>query len=261
MKLGLENKVVVVTGANAGIGLAIARAFVEEGALVVGGSRHTDALRELGSKVIPVEVDLSLPDGPQLLVDRAVDAFGKVDILVNNVGIAPARAGFMDISDADWTQVFEANLMSMIRASRAALPHMSKQQNGAIVNISSESGRQPDTILLDYSAFKAAMLSVSKGLANEFGPQGIRVNTVSPGPTRTPLWDKPGGFAEGLAEQFGMEKEQAIEHFAKSVRQLPLGRLGLPEEVAAVVLFLASDRSSFVTGAEYTVNGGSLRAF
>jgi NAD(P)-dependent dehydrogenase (short-subunit alcohol dehydrogenase family) len=184
-----------------------------------------------------------------------------VDILVNNVGIAPAREGFLAVSDEDWTEVFQANLMSMIRTSRAALPHMIKKQNGSIINISSESGRQPDTILLDYSAFKTAMLSVSKALANEFGPQGIRVNTVSPGPTRTPLWDKPGGFADNLAQQFGMDKEQAIEHFAKDVRQLPLGRIGLPEEIAAVVLFLASERASFVTGSEYTVNGGSLRAY
>jgi NAD(P)-dependent dehydrogenase (short-subunit alcohol dehydrogenase family) len=263
MKLNLDNKVVVVTGASAGIGLAIARGFAEEGAKVVGGSRHTDSLRALGfeGQIVPVEVDLSTPEGPNRLVQKAVDTFGKVDILVNNVGIAPAREGFLAVSDEDWAEVFQANLMSMIRTTRAALPHMVKQQYGSIINISSESGRQPDTILLDYSAFKAAMLSVSKALANEFGPQGIRVNTVSPGPTRTPLWDNPGGFADNLAEQFGMEKEQAIEHFAKDVRQLPLGRIGLPEEIAAVVLFLASERASFVTGSEYAVNGGSLRAY
>jgi NAD(P)-dependent dehydrogenase (short-subunit alcohol dehydrogenase family) len=263
MNLGLENKVVVVTGASAGIGLAITRSFLEEGARVVGGSRTTEALRELGydKQLVPVAVDLSQPKGPDTLIQKTVDAFGKIDVLVNNVGIAPAREGFLQTSDEDWTQMFETNLMSMVRASRAALLYMIKQQNGSIINIASESGRQPDTILIDYSALKAAMLSVSKALSNEFGPQGIRVNTVSPGPTRTPLWDNPGGFADSLAEQFGMEKEQAIEHFAKDVRQLPLGRIGRPEEVASVVLFLASDQGSFVTGAEYTVNGGSLRAF
>ncbi|WP_180953785.1 SDR family NAD(P)-dependent oxidoreductase [Bacillus sp. T33-2] len=263
MKLGLENRVAVITGASAGIGLAIARGFLEEGAMVVGGSRTIISLEQLGygDTLLPVPVDLSTPEGPVRLIQAAINKFGKIDVLVNNVGIAPSREGFLSVSDEDWTEMFETNLISMVRASRAALPHMIKQQSGSIINIASESGRQPDTILVDYSAMKAAMLSISKALANEFGPQGIRVNSVSPGPTRTPLWDKPGGFAEGLAEQFGMDKDEAIEHFAKNVRQLPVGRLGRPEEVAAVVLFLASDQAAFVTGAEYTVNGGSLRAF
>ncbi len=173
MNLGLENKVVVVTGASAGIGLAITRSFLEEGARVVGGSRTTDTLRELGydKQLVPVAVDLSQPKGPDTLIQKAVDAFGKIDVLVNNVGIAPAREGFLQTGDEDWTQMFETNLMSMVRASRAALPYMIKQQNGSIINIASESGRQPDTILIDYSALKAAMLSVSKALSNEFGPQ------------------------------------------------------------------------------------------
>ncbi|BCJ88320.1 SDR family NAD(P)-dependent oxidoreductase [Effusibacillus dendaii] len=263
MDLGLKDKVVVVTGASLGIGLAITREFLREGAKVVGGSRRPDNLEKLGhaENLIPVSVDLSTPEGPDLIVDKAIEAFGKIDILINNVGIAPAREGFLSVSDEDWEDVLETNFMSMVRASRAALPHMIKQKSGVILNISSESGRQPDTILVDYSVSKAAMLSLSKALANEYGPMGIRVNAVSPGPTRTPLWDNPGGFAEGLAAQFGMDKEEAIVHFARNVRQLPLGRLGTPEEVASVVVFLASEQAAFVTGAEYTVNGGSLRAF
>ncbi|KIL45046.1 SDR family NAD(P)-dependent oxidoreductase [Jeotgalibacillus soli] len=263
MELGLQNKVAVVTGASAGIGRAITQRLLDEGANVVTGSRTTDSLKELGyeKQLLPVAVDLSEPQGPDTLIQQAIKTFGKIDILVNNVGIAPAREGFLQVSDEHWTKMFETNLMSMIRTSRAAIPYMAMRKSGSIINIASESGRQPDTMLIDYSALKAAMLSVSKALANEFGPQGIRVNSVSPGPTRTPLWDNPGGFADGLAEQFGMEKEEAIVHFAKNVRQLPLGRMGHPAEVAAVVLFLASDQASFVTGAEYTVNGGSLRAF
>lgn len=263
MELGLRNKVVVVTGASAGIGLAISRAFLAEGAKVIGGSRHPDILAELGNKteVVPVAVDFSTPEAGEQIIERALKVFGQVDVVVNNVGIAPVRQGFLSVSDDDWRHVLDINLMSMVRTSRAVLPHMIKRKSGVIINIASESGRQPDTMLVDYSVSKAAMLSLSKALADEFGPYGIRVNTVSPGPTRTPLWDNPGGFAEGLAAQFGMEKEAAIEHFARNVRKLPLGRLATPEEVASVVVFLASDKAGFVTGAEYTVNGGSLRAF
>jgi NAD(P)-dependent dehydrogenase (short-subunit alcohol dehydrogenase family) len=262
MDLGLNHKVVVVTGASAGIGLAITRGFLEEGARVVGASRHPDPLHELDHKnLVPVTADLSTPADTERLIQTAIDAFGRIDVLVNNVGVAPAREGFLSVTDQDWAHVLETNLMSMVRTCRAALPYMMEQKQGVIINISSESGRQPDTILVDYSVSKAAVLSLSKALANEFGPLGIRVNTVSPGPTRTPLWDKPGGFADKLAEQFDMNREQAIQHFAKHVRQLPIERLGSPEEVAAVVLFLASEQGTYITGSEYTVNGGSLRAF
>jgi NAD(P)-dependent dehydrogenase (short-subunit alcohol dehydrogenase family) len=263
MELGLKGKVVVVTGASAGIGLAIVKGFLEEGAFVVGGSRTTETLKQLdyGKQLLPISVDLAEEKSPQSLIEQAVSHYGRIDVLINNVGIAPGRGGFLDVSDHDWMLMFRTNLMSMVRATRAAIPYMIEQQGGSIINIASESGRQPDTILVDYSAMKSAMLSISKALSNEFGPKRIRVNSVSPGPTRTPLWDNPGGFAEGLAHDFGMEKEQAIEHFAKNVRQLPLGRLGRPDEVASAVLFLASDRASFITGADYTVNGGSIRAF
>jgi NAD(P)-dependent dehydrogenase (short-subunit alcohol dehydrogenase family) len=261
VELGLRDKVVVVTGASEGIGLAITRGFLKEGAKVVGASRHPASLEQLAGshEVVPVVADLSKPEGAAMLVEKAIDKFGRVDVLVNNVGVAPAREGFLTVSDSDWEYVWQTNLMSMVRTSRAVIPHMVREKSGAIINISSESGRQPDTILVDYSVSKAAMLSLSKALANEFGPLGIRVNTVSPGPTRTPLWDKPGGFAEELAKQFDMNKDQAIAHFAKNVRQLPLERIANPEEIASVVLFLASEKASFVTGAEYTVNGGSLK--
>ncbi|WAH37562.1 SDR family NAD(P)-dependent oxidoreductase [Alicyclobacillus dauci] len=228
MELGLKDKVTVVTGASAGIGLAITMGFLREGAKVVGASRHPDELKKLGGEdtVVPVIADFSTPEGPELVIKRAIEVFGRVDVLVNNVGIAPAREGFLSVSDEDWRSVLETNLMSMVRTSRAVIPHMVEQKQGVIINISSESGRQPDTMLVDYSVSKAAMLSLSKALANEFGPYGIRVNTVSPGPTRTPLWEKPGGFAEELARQFEMDKDQAIAHFAKNVRQLPIGRIG-----------------------------------
>jgi NAD(P)-dependent dehydrogenase (short-subunit alcohol dehydrogenase family) len=131
---------------------------------------------------------------------------------------------------------------------------------GSIISIASECARQPDVFFVDYSVTKAMILNLSKSLANEYGPRGIRSNVVSPGPTRTASWDKPGGFAESLANEYGLDREAAIEHFAKEVRKLPVGHIGRPENVAAAVAFLASDVSAQVTGAEYTVNGGSYIA-
>ena len=151
----------------------------------------------------------------------------------------------------------DVNFYSMVRACREVIPHMVKQGGGSIVSIASECGRQPDVFFVDYSVSKAAMLSLNKALANEFGPSGIRANIVSPGPTRTPPWDDPGGFGQSLAKEFGLSKEEAIDHFAKEVRKLPLGRLGRPQDVAAAVVFLASDLAAQVTGSEYCVNGGS----
>jgi len=150
--------------------------------------------------------------------------------------------------------------MSVVRLSRAILPVMVEQKSGVILNVASESARQPDTNLIDYSVSKAALVMLSKALANEFGPQGIRVNTVSPGPTYTAQWDQPGGFADHLAQTYGLDREAAIEHFVKNVRQLPTQRMGTPEDVAAVLVFLASDLARQITGSDYAVNGGSIRA-
>jgi NAD(P)-dependent dehydrogenase (short-subunit alcohol dehydrogenase family) len=260
MDLQLTDKVVVITGASSGIGLVATNLFLAQGAKVVGASRGIDALERIqNDKLIAVPADLSKREGAESVIQTAMDAFGSIDILINNVGIAPIRSGFLPIEDEEWENVLDTNFMSMVRVTRVALPYMIQQQKGSIVSISSEVGQLPDAMLPDYSVSKAAMLSLSKSIAQEFGPQGIRSNVVSPGPTRTPLWDRPDGFADGLATTFSMEKEAAIEHFAKNVRALPLGRLGTAEEVAAVIAFVASDQASFVTGSEYMVNGGSLK--
>lgn len=260
MDLQLEDKVVVITGANAGIGLAAVKFFLGEGAKVVGGSRSIHTLEQLASdRLTPVSTDLSKPEGSELLLQRAIEAFGRIDILVNNVGIAPLRSGFLSVDDEGWHSVWETNFMSMVRTTRAALPYMIKQKKGSIVSVSSEVGHQPDPMLPDYSVSKAAILSLSKAISAEFGPLGIRANVVSPGPTRTPLWDNPGGFADSLASAYGMNREEAVRHFTKNVRQLALERIGTPEEVASVIAFVASDQASFVTGSEYMVNGGALK--
>lgn len=260
MDLQLTDKVVVITGASSGIGLAATRLFLEQGAKVIGASRSIDTLQRMqNDKLVAVSADISNREGAESVVQRAMEAFGRIDILINNAGIAPIRNGFLSIEDEEWEHVLSTNFMSMVRVTRAALPYMIQQQKGSIVSISSEVGQLPDAMLPDYSTSKAAMLSLSKSIAQEFGPKGIRSNIVSPGPTRTPLWDRPGGFADGLATTFGLEKETAIQHFARNVRSLPLGRLGTSEEAAAIIAFVASDQASFVTGSEYMVNGGSLK--
>ena len=254
MDLELSGRTAVVTGAGSGIGLAITRRLTGEGALVVAADRDPAAAE--AERVTPFEVDLAAAGGPEAAVRCALDAYGHLDILVNNVGALPFRDGFLSVDDAEWTGVMDLNFMSVVRASRAALPDMVAAGRGAIVSIASDQGRQPEPFAPDYGVSKAAILALSKVLSKEFGPQGIRVNCVSPGPTRTPAWDVPGGFAESLAEQFATDKDTAVDRFAKEVKQMPLGRLGQPDDVARVVAFLASDAARQVTGSDYRVDGG-----
>lgn len=191
---------------------------------------------------------------------KALTTHRRIDVLVNNAGIFESHQGFLSISDEDWQRTLSTNFMSVVCLSRAILPVMVEQKSGVILNVASESARQPDINLIDYSVSKAALVMLSKALANEFGPQGIRVNTVSPGPTYTAQWDQPGGFADQLAQTYGLDKEAAIEYFVKNVRQLPTQRMGTPEGVAAVLVFLASDLARQITSSDYAVNGGSIRA-
>src|SRR4051794_36996733 len=183
MDLSLTGKVAVVTGASKGIGLAVTRALVDEGAHVVAGARTTDTLDGLDG-VIAVPVDLAAPDGPALLVGRALDEHGRVDLLVNNVGAVRLRLdGFLGTSDDEFAWAMEMNFFTALRATRAAVPGMIEQGGGAIVNVASVNAFfQPDAGTIDYGAAKAALVNLSKSLAQEFGPKGIRVNCVSPGP-------------------------------------------------------------------------------
>jgi NAD(P)-dependent dehydrogenase (short-subunit alcohol dehydrogenase family) len=263
MDLGLQDKVVVVTGASQGIGLAVARAFGAEGAKVVAGARRSspelDAL-SAEAAVLPVAVDLGTPDGPAGLVERAVETFGGLDVLVNNLGAGVVRAGFLSVTDEEWQRTFELNLFSAVRACRAALPALIARGSGAIVNLASVNSFQPDPSVVDYGAAKAALASLSKALSMEFGPRGIRVNAVAPGPVRTPFWVGPGGVADQIAEAAGTDREGAFRIAAAGWGGLALDRFFTePEEVATLVLLLASERLGNVTGSTYVTDGGLLK--
>ena len=261
MELGLEGRVALVTGGGAGIGLAIVEALRDAGAHVVAVARDPSAAAALGPDVEGAAIDLADPAGPERAVGVARARWGTVDVLVNNVGQFPYRdGGFLSVNDPDWWSLLEVNLFSMVRACRLVLPDMVAAGRGSIVNVASDVGRSPDPFLVDYSVSKAAMLRLSKALSIEYGPAGVRCNCVSPGPTRTRGWERPGGFTDALVAEYGLERDDAVDLFATEVRNTPLRRLGRADEVAAAVAYLASDAASHVTGADHRVDGGLVAA-
>ncbi len=266
MDLQLEDRVAVVTGASKGIGLAVVRTLLQEGARVVAASRsRTPELDALGGDLLHVPADLMDSEAPAEVMARAVEEFGGLDVLVNNAGGPPPGVtmphfGFLGLGDDDWRAMFEFNLFSAVRACRAALPLLVERGGGAIVNVSSGHGRQPSGINVDYGAAKAAMINLTKALSEEFGPQGIRVNGVCPGPVRTPWWTDEGGAADVMAAQLGSDRDSVISTVAPELMQLATGRLAEPQEIADAVALLASPRSGSTTGAEFVVDCGWVKA-
>jgi 3-oxoacyl-[acyl-carrier protein] reductase len=255
--LGLSDRVCVVTGSTSGIGLETARMLAAEGAQVVVSGRDPDrveAARAEAGAALGVAGDLSLPEAPGELITRAEAELGQVDCLVNNAGIA-VQVGFDELTDADWEAMWQLNVMSYVRAIQAVLPGMRGRGSGRIVNVSSTAGKRPSTSMPDYSVTKAAVLSLSRLVADLYAGEGILCNAVTPGPTASPAWLAPGGLADQAAERSGKSREEVLAGVAKG---RPLGRLAEPKEIAAVIVFLCSDRASYVTGSAWSADGGTV---
>ncbi|MEP6479395.1 MAG: SDR family oxidoreductase [Rhodoglobus sp.] len=249
----------VVTGASKGIGLAVTRALVAEGARVVAGARTITeelvALSDTG-QVLAVAIDLSTSSGPAELVARSAQ-FGGLDIVVNNVGaVTPRTTGFLNVSDEDWLGTINLSLMAGVRTTRAAIPLLIERGGGNVVTIGSVNAFLPDPGVIDYSAAKAAVWNLSKSLSKEFGPQGIRFNTISPGPVSTPLWLGENGVAATVAKSMGVSFDEARKRIIEGGGGFSTGRFTEPEEVADLVLLLASNRAGNVTGADFLIDGG-----
>lgn len=263
MDLGLNGKTAYVTGSAMGIGQAIVRLLAAEGVTVFAVDLDGDALRqyiedEKLTSVIPFTQDLSTLQGCRTAAQAAVEALGGApDILINNVGAGKILA-FEEIDDDQWHRTFELNFFAMIRTCHELLPLMQANGGGSIVNVASDLARQPEPVIVDYAASKAAMLSVAQSLALSQAP-AIRVNSVCPGPIWTPFWWKPGGFLGTIEEGYGKKGDEALDELIKD-RGLPLGRMGQPDEVARAVVFLASPAAGFTTGAALGVDGGTVRA-
>src|SRR3954447_3346732 len=253
MDLGLNGFRVLVTGGSAGIGRATAELLVAEGAAVAITSRDpAEAAAEIGATAVPA--DLTEPGSGDSAVAAAVEALGGLDGLVNNVGTARI-ASLEDVSDEEWQAAWDTNVMSAVRVIRAALPHLRESDRASIVNVSSTSGKRPSAGMPEYSVTKAAVLSLSRLVADVHAGDGIRCNAVTPGPTLSPAWLAPGGLADQTAAASGKDREQVLESVAAG---RPLKRMAEPEEIAAVIAFLCSPRSSYVTGAAWSADGGTV---
>jgi 3-oxoacyl-[acyl-carrier protein] reductase len=242
--LGLNGKACIVTGASRGIGLATARMLADEGAQVLGVARGGE-----------FAADVTEPGAAERIVDECERRFGGVHALVNCAGTTQAR-GLDDLPDEAWQEQWDLHVMAAMRLMRAAAPRMADQGGGRIVNVCSSSGKRPSgTLDAAYSVTKAAQLSLSRVFADAWAARGVLVNAVAPGPVEGPLWLEEGGLADQAAAKKGTSREEALE---ATRSRIPLGRFARDDEVAAVIVFLCSERASNVAGAAWSVDGGSV---
>jgi NAD(P)-dependent dehydrogenase (short-subunit alcohol dehydrogenase family) len=250
--LGLSGSVCLVTGSTGGIGLEVARLLAAEGATVVTSGRRGEAPGV--GEALHVAADLGRAGEPARVVQEVAEKLGRVDCLVNNVGLAVQRS-FDEVTDEQWDELWHLNVMSYVRAIRAALPGMKERGAGVIVNVSSTAGKRPSASMPDYSVTKAAVLSLSRLIADVYAKDGIRCNAVTPGPTATDAWLGEGGLADQQAERSGKTRDEVLAAVGGG---RPLGRLAEPEEIASVIAFLCSPRSAYVTGAAWSADGGTV---
>jgi NAD(P)-dependent dehydrogenase (short-subunit alcohol dehydrogenase family) len=260
VELGLKGKTAVVTGASRGIGLAVTQALAAEGVRVVGAARTITAEFADAASVC-VSADLSTREGTGALIATALSELGGIDILVNNVGAVDAEraqlGGFLDVGDEQWRDLFDLNLFSAVWTTRAALPSL-LDRRGAIVNIASINARVPAPGAVGYSEAKAALVAFGKRLSEEFGPRGVRVNTVSPGVVGSPLWRATDGLGAKIAAAGGVSHDELLatlpQRFAMSSP-----RITEPAEVAAFVTFLVSEVAANIIGADLVIDGGAVK--
>jgi NAD(P)-dependent dehydrogenase (short-subunit alcohol dehydrogenase family) len=250
--LGLSGTVCLVTGSTGGIGLESARLLAAEGATVVTSGRRDEPPRV--GETLHVPADLGRAGEPERLVREVEQQLGRVDCLVNNVGLA-YQATFDELSDEQWDELWQLNVMSFVRSIRAVLPSMRARGDGVIVNVSSTAAKRPSTSMPHYSVTKAAVLSLSRLVADLYAKDGIRCNAVTPGPTATGAWLGAGGLADQQSARTGKPRDEVLAAVGAG---RPLGRLAEPEEIAAVIAFLCSDRASYVTGAAWSADGGTV---
>lgn len=251
MDLGLEAKVAIVTGVSRGIGLATARRLLDEGARVLSVSRSPPdgALEGLRH----VQADLLDAATPGRLVEAALSEFGCVDVLVNNAGTGLIRTGYDDVAEAQWREAWELLFLSIVRVTAAVLPALLDAGGGVIVNVSSRNARVPVPGVPDYAAAKAGLNNYSKGLAGQYAAQGIRVVTVSPGPTATPMWLGPDGVAAHQAARAGTAADEIVR---RTEAAMPHRRFVKAEEVADLIAFLASARAASISGIDILIDAG-----
>jgi 3-oxoacyl-[acyl-carrier protein] reductase len=261
MDLGLKDRACILTGATGGIGRATALELAREGAATLLIGRHEQRLEDVaaacepaGGRVATLAVDLTFPEADERAVESCREAFGRIDALVNCAGTS-AYKSLDELTDRDWQDQWELNVMAPMRLMRAAAPVMAERGWGRIVNVCSSSGKRPSGTNMSYSVTKAAELSLSRAFADLYAGQGVLVNAVAPGPVAGQLWLADGGLADQQARARGRAREEILE---QTVSRVPLGRMGTDEEIAAVIVFLCSERASNVAGAAWSVDGGTV---